>query len=38
MRKSTLLLTLAAIPVLFGLEPEKTRVQAEYHQSYPMQP
>jgi len=38
MRKSTLLLTLAAIPVLFGLEPEKSRVQAEYHQSYPMQP
>jgi len=38
MRKSTLLLTLAALPVLFGLEPEKSRVQAEYHQSYPMQP
>jgi len=38
MRKSTLLLTLAAIPVLFALEPEKSRVQAEYHQSYPMQP
>ena len=38
MRKITLLLTLAAIPVLFGLEPEKSRVQAEYHQSYPMQP
>ena len=29
MRKSTLLLTLAAIPVLFALEPEKSRVQAE---------
>ena len=38
MRKITLLLTLAAIPVLFGLEPEKSRLQAEYHQSYPMQP
>jgi DUF4097 and DUF4098 domain-containing protein YvlB len=38
MRKPTLLLTLAATPLLFGLEPEKSRVQAEYHQSYPMQP
>src|SRR5262245_60872163 len=32
MRRLTLLLTLAAAPLLFGLE------QAEYHQSYPMQP
>ncbi len=32
----TLLLTLAAIPLLVGQE--KPRVQAEFHQSYPMQP
>ena len=32
----TLVLTLAAIPLLVGQE--KPRVQAEFHQSYPMQP
>src|SRR6266568_2504866 len=36
MYRRTLLLTLAAIPLLVGQE--KQRVQAEFHQSYPMQP
>src|SRR5262245_63686895 len=31
----TLLLILAAIPLLFG---QKTRFEAQFHQSYPMQP
>jgi DUF4097 and DUF4098 domain-containing protein YvlB len=38
MYQRTLLLTLAALPLLLGLEPQKTRVEAEFHQSYPMQP
>jgi DUF4097 and DUF4098 domain-containing protein YvlB len=31
-------LTLTLVPLLMGLEPKKTRVEARFHQTYPLQP
>jgi DUF4097 and DUF4098 domain-containing protein YvlB len=31
-------LTLTVVPLLMGLEPKKTRVEAQFHQTYPLQP